>query len=62
MMPILETKRLTIKGGTIEDYVIVHEYDFNYLMNINGIFEYVKKDADEVRGWFDGGIDVFFKR
>ena len=61
MMPILETKRLTIKGGTIEDYVIVHEYDFNYLMNLNGIFEYVKRDADEVRGWFGQGIDGFYK-
>ena len=62
MMPILETKRLIIKGGTVEDYVIVHEYDFNYLMNIDGVFEYVKRDADEVRGWFGLDIESFFKK
>jgi hypothetical protein len=43
MMPTLETERLIIKAGTIEDYVIVHEYDFNYLMNIDGVFEYIKE-------------------
>ena len=30
MIPI-ETERLIIKHGKIEDYVKVHEFDFNYL-------------------------------
>lgn len=53
MIPILlETERLVIKNETVEDFVKVHEYDFNYLMNIEGIFEFVKRDPDEVRSWF----------
>lgn len=35
--------RLIIKYGEIEDYVQVHEYDFNYLEGIDGVFKYVKK-------------------
>lgn len=62
MKLILETKRLIIKAGTIEDYVMVHEYDFNYLMNIEGIFEYVKRDSNEVRGWFSDGIENHHKK
>lgn len=31
MMPVLKTKRLIIKSGIIEDYIKVHEFDFNYL-------------------------------
>ena len=61
MMPILETERLIIKAGTIEEYVIVHEYDFNYLMNIDGVFEYIKRDPNEVRGWFSSSIETFYK-
>ena len=49
---MLETDRLILKNGTIDDWVKVHEYDFNYLMNIDGIFEYVKRTPEEVRGWF----------
>lgn len=48
----LETDRLILKDGTIEDWVKVHEYDFNFLMNIDGVFEYVKRDPEEVRSWF----------
>ena len=33
MIPI-ETERLIISHGTIEDNVKVHEYDFNYLQGI----------------------------
>ena len=62
MMPILETERLLIKAGTIEDYVKVHEYDFNYLMNIDGIFEFVKREPDEVRGWFNNSIEEFYEK
>lgn len=61
MMPIIETKRLIIKAGIIEDYVKVHEYDFNYLMNIDGVFKYIKRDPNEVRGWFGNNIENFYK-
>ena len=40
-MLTIETDRLILKDGTIEDWIKVHEYDFNYLMDINGIFKYV---------------------
>lgn len=49
---IIETERLIIKHGEVEDYVKVHEFDFNYLEDIDGIFKYVKRDPDEVRSWF----------
>lgn len=60
MMPVLETERLLIKAGTIEDYVKVHEFDFNYLQNIDGIFEFIKIKPDEVRGWFSKTIEKFY--
>lgn len=52
-MKIIETDRLVLKIGTVDDWVKVHEYDFNYLMGIDGVFEYVKRTPEEVRGWFD---------
>jgi len=61
MMPLLETDKLVIKGGIIEDYVKVHEYDFNYLQNIDGVFEYKKRDSNEVRSWFNTSIENFYK-
>ena len=58
------TDRLIIKYGEIEDYVKVHEYDFNYLEGIDGIFEYVKNDQDSIRSWFsmDSSIEEHHKR
>ena len=60
MIPVLETERLLIKFGTIEDRVRVHEFDFNYLQNIDGIFEFVKLDPNEVRGWFSNSIEKYY--
>ena len=58
------TNRLIIKHGKIEDYVKVHEYDFNYLEGIDGVFEYVKNDPDSIRNWFsmDSSIEEHIKR
>lgn len=53
MMPIIESERLIINGGKLEDYVRVNEYDFNRLQDINGVFEYVKLDPNVVRSWFE---------
>lgn len=63
MTPI-ETERLIIKHGEIEDYVKVHEFDFNYLEDIDGNFKYVKRDSDEVRSWFanDSSMEEHYKR
>lgn len=63
MTPI-ETERLIINHGQVEDYVKVHEFDFNYLEDICGIFKYVKRDPDEVRSWFanDSSIEEHYKR
>ena len=62
--PVLETERLIISHGQIEDYVKVHEYDFNYLEDIDGIFKYVKRDSNEVRSWFsqDETIEKHYER
>ena len=60
--PQIETERLIIKNGELEDYVRVHEFDFNKLQNINGITELVKMDPDEVRGWFGNDIESWYKK
>ena len=49
--PNLETERLILKRGTYEDYVKVYEYDLTKLRNINGEFEYVKIDPENLRGF-----------
>lgn len=63
MIPI-ETERLIINHGEIEDYVKVHEFDFNYLEDIDGNFKYVKRDPEEVRSWFSNDLNMeeHFKR
>ena len=60
----MTAERLIIKHGTIEDYVKVHEYDFNYLQGIEGIFKKIKRDPNEVRSWFqnDSSIEEHYKR
>lgn len=63
MTPI-ETERLIIKHGEVEDYVKVHEFDFNYLEDIDGNFKYVKRDPNEVRSWFsnDSSMEEHLKK
>lgn len=61
-MKNIMTERLIIGKGTIEDYIKVHEYDFNHLQNIKGITEFVKVDPNEVRGWFDNDIDIYYEK
>lgn len=60
----IETERLLISHGQIEDYIKVHEYDFNYLQGLNGNIKYIKRDPDEVRSWFskDKDIEEHYKR
>lgn len=47
-MPVLETKRLVLKRGTLDDYKKVYEYDFTKLRGVNGEVEFVKYDKPEV--------------
>lgn len=63
-MTSIETERLIINHGQIEDYVIVHEFDFNYLEDIDGNFKFVKREPDEVRSWFacDPSIEDHYRR
>lgn len=63
MIPI-ETERLIIKHGQTEDYVKVHEFDFNYLQDVDGNFKYVKRDPDEIRSWFanDSSMEEHYNR
>lgn len=46
--PSLETERLFLKRGTLEDYQKVYEYDFTKLRNIAGEFEFVKQDLNNL--------------
>lgn len=58
----LETNRLYLDKGKLEDYLSVYEYDFGKLRDIAGIFEYVKYDLNEVKSWFNCGMKEFFDR
>lgn len=49
--PIIETERLILKRGIMEDYVKVYEYDFTKLRDINGEFEYVKQEPKKIIGF-----------
>lgn len=49
--PILETERLILKRGTLEDYQKVYEYDFTKLRDINGEFEFVKQNPQKIKGY-----------
>lgn len=54
--PVIETERLILKRGVLNDYVKVYEYDFTRLRNIAGEFEYVKLDPNKLVG-FDSYAD-----
>ena len=46
--PVLETERLILKRGTLDDFQHVYEYDFTKLRNINGEFEFVKVSPEVI--------------
>ena len=49
---LINTDRLIIKHGDIEDYIKIHEYNFNYLQYIDGEYSFVKNDPEMIREWF----------
>lgn len=57
----LETDRLILSKGTVEDYLQVYEYDFRKLRNIDGEFVLEKQDLNEIRNWFPKTMEEKYK-
>ena len=49
---LINTDRLIIKHGNIEDYIKIHEYNFNYLKYIDGEYSFIKNNLEMIREWF----------
>lgn len=49
--PILETDRLILKKGTLDDLKKVYEYNFSKLRNIAGEFKFEKFDPKRLEDW-----------
>lgn len=49
--PQLETERLILKRGTLEDLQKVYEYDFRKLRDIAGEFVFEKQDPRKIEGF-----------
>ena len=49
---LINTDRLIIKHGNIEDYIKIHEYNFNYLQYIDGEYSFIKNNLEMIREWF----------
>lgn len=58
----IETNRLILDKGTLDDYLKVYEYDFGKLRDINDVFEYEKYDENEVKSWFSCGMEEFYNK
>lgn len=56
----LETERLYVRNGTIEDFIKVYEYNFNKLEDIAGEFEYVKQNPKDIELWFGEDILKYY--
>ena len=54
---LLETDRLILKPGSLEDYYKVYEYDLLKLRDINGEFEFVKQDPKYIKEHVYPGSD-----
>ena len=55
----IETERLILKKGTLDDYLAVYEYDFTKLRDIDGEFEYQKQDAEQFKKSFEPNIEQY---
>jgi len=56
---LIESERLIIKKGTVDDYLTVYEYDFTKLRDIDGEFEYVKQDLEKIKKSFGPDIEQY---
>lgn len=57
----LETERLYIKNGSIQDFLRVYEYNFLKLQDIAGEFEYEKQNPKEIESIFNGDISKYYQ-
>lgn len=57
----IETERLYIRNGTIEDFVKVYEYNFTKLQDIAGELKYEKQNPKNIESWFGGDILNYYK-
>ena len=53
----IESERLILKKGTVNDYLTVYEYDFTNLRDIDGEFEYQKNDLEQIKKSFEPNIE-----
>lgn len=58
----LNTKRLKIKKGELRDFLIVYEYNFSKLTDVDDIFELEKQDLSKITKWFVGGMEKYYKK
>ena len=58
---LINSERLILKKGTLNDYLAVYEYDFTKLRDIGGEFEYQKQDLEEFKKIFEPDIEQFHK-
>lgn len=56
----IETERLILKKGSIENYVSVYEYDMRKVRDIAGEFKLEKQDPEEIKAWFKKGIEDYY--
>ena len=54
---LIQTERLILKKGTVNDYLTVYEYDFTKLRDIDGEFEYQKQDLEQIKKMFEPDIE-----
>lgn len=57
----IETDRLIIKNGTIDDFKKVYEYNIKKLEDIAGEFVYEKQNPKEIESWFDNDIKKYYE-
>lgn len=56
----IETDRLIVDYGTVEDYKKIHEYNFNDLQNTFGIMRLTKNNPRDVESWFGENIEDWY--
>ena len=59
---LIQSERLILKKGTVNDYLAVFEYDFTKLRDIDGEFEYVKQDLEQFKKLFEPDIEQFHEK
>ena len=55
----IQSERLILKKGSLDDYITVYEYDFTKLRDIDGEFEYQKQDLEKFKKIFEPNIEQF---